>query len=107
MERISRITLGNFPGFVSSRECPRSLEKMKNEHLLFPALLNKTMLRNDPQSEGKLRRHLLNHYIFPSFPSFLPCVATSPAAADGPMGMIFGMWLGHGGRMLIFAKSGS
>ncbi len=29
-------------------------------------------------------------YFLAYLPSFLPCVATSPAAADGPMGMIFG-----------------
>ncbi len=39
--------------------------------------------------------------------SFLPCVSTSPVAADGPMGMIFGMWMCFGDRLLIFVKSGS
>ena len=27
------------------------------------------------------------------FLAFLPCVLASPAAADGPTGMIFGMWV--------------
>ncbi len=41
------------------------------------------------------------------FLAFLPWVLASPAAADGPMGMIFSMWVCLGDRPLIFYKSGS
>ena len=32
---------------------------------------------------------VIHHHIFPSFPSFLPYVTHSPAATNGPRGLIF------------------
>ncbi len=50
---------------------------------------------------------LISYLILIYFLAFLPLVLASPAASDGPMGMIFGVWVCLGSRMLIFDKSGS
>ncbi len=34
-----------------------------------------------------------NLYIFPNFPSFRASVTCTPAAANGPRGLNFGMWI--------------
>ncbi len=44
---------------------------------------------------------------FRPFPSVCHAVTTSPAAANGPMDMIFGIRVDIDDRMPIFEKSGS
>ncbi len=39
--------------------------------------------------------------------SVRPCITTSPAAANRPMNLIFGMYMDIGDRMPIFDKSRS
>ncbi len=51
--------------------------------------------------------HHHHHNIFPSFPSVLASVTASPAAANGPTDMIFGMKVCFDYGMLIFGKSRS